>query len=875
MVLDDRYLSRAAIVISSIIQSYAYEMRNLGKDISTIPLPDKLTQPWRYVCEKLGRPQTARMIADDILNNVLRRPGRPTRTCTEYFDVQEEHMSVGLQIQMEEAFAPALEMMTSTQKSVLAGDDAAIIRELGKISQCLVSCGEVFLSVPFHHGEDGFDPVYWAKTYPEIGRPVTTGTLTNSGVNSPLFHALDAFLGTIDPKDDLHGQQITRRSILPFPVRRFIQALEDPRYSLHSYVGKSNSPSVKAAFDAVIQIYTWLLERHRWRAISAISIALASGRPRTAGGANQNQSTSPVDEMLNHQMQAAIDVRLRGHSPSLSSNVVSVSQTGNKTTSLTLLLPCLMPVEPGDRIQVWPRHNVGAAEVSQITRILDNDADIKLPTSLDSRDLSGLFDEEVQPGITLEGLIDKLSILPPRHYTVSNVERDVDGLSCYVKLSIAHSEGMAAEFLRHCVPGQCLATRVIPEPHFRPPSDRRLALLLIAQGAGVGPFIGILSQRIIHQTDDDGHIILILSARKLADVPYLKELTDFTAQLPLTVHLALSGEPGYTIRSAVEEQWPTVMKVQSLLASQSAGCGIIDIATGGHIFVCGSVGFGYSVRSCLYDLQVINKSRYHEDCFGGRAIVAWQREVTLEELSTHNKHDNLWLAIDGVVYDLTDFSEIHPGGLKTLIESAGTIADRRFYLIHSGDGSQGILAQIAQYAIGPLTDGGLSAARAVALGRVVMAQNVLRNNCTRAAGRHIPFFVYADSLSVTRKDVEKIVQHVERETVHADLLNKLDRLFSDLRAAGWHYLATALEVPLPAREHRVFSTFSAHWDTFHELFEALKYVCCDINTDTDKDELFLRHFDSALRSRLLGMIECAQASVQDLACITTHDTDLI
>ena len=34
---------------------------------------------------------------------------------------------------------------------------------------------------------------------------------------------------------------------------------------------------------------------------------------------------------------------------------------------------------------------------------------------------------------------------------------------------------------------------------------------------------------------------------------------------------------------------------------------------------------------------------------------------TAEELSTHNKPDNLWLAVDGDVYDLTTFQEEHPG----------------------------------------------------------------------------------------------------------------------------------------------------------------------------------------------------------------------
>lgn len=38
---------------------------------------------------------------------------------------------------------------------------------------------------------------------------------------------------------------------------------------------------------------------------------------------------------------------------------------------------------------------------------------------------------------------------------------------------------------------------------------------------------------------------------------------------------------------------------------------------------------------------------------------------TKEELSIHNKDGDLWIAIDGTVYDLTKFSEEHPGGKKS------------------------------------------------------------------------------------------------------------------------------------------------------------------------------------------------------------------
>jgi L-lactate dehydrogenase (cytochrome) len=36
--------------------------------------------------------------------------------------------------------------------------------------------------------------------------------------------------------------------------------------------------------------------------------------------------------------------------------------------------------------------------------------------------------------------------------------------------------------------------------------------------------------------------------------------------------------------------------------------------------------------------------------------------VSVEQLTQHNTKDNLWIAIDGNVYDMTEFAEEHPGG---------------------------------------------------------------------------------------------------------------------------------------------------------------------------------------------------------------------
>lgn len=64
-------------------------------------------------------------MADDILNNVQYQNGRAMLSI-EYFNLPEELLTAGIQVKMEETFAPALELMTDTQKYLYTDDHPAI-----------------------------------------------------------------------------------------------------------------------------------------------------------------------------------------------------------------------------------------------------------------------------------------------------------------------------------------------------------------------------------------------------------------------------------------------------------------------------------------------------------------------------------------------------------------------------------------------------------------------------------------------------------------------------------------------------------------------------------------------------------------------------
>ncbi|KAJ3064234.1 hypothetical protein HDU99_004528, partial [Rhizoclosmatium hyalinum] len=67
-----------------------------------------------------------------------------------------------------------------------------------------------------------------------------------------------------------------------------------------------------------------------------------------------------------------------------------------------------------------------------------------------------------------------------------------------------------------------------------------------------------------------------------------------------------------------------------------------------------------------------------------------------DEVSRHNKADDLWIVIDSVVYDLTRFLPAHPGGEHVLIEVAGKDATEEFYSLHRHE----ILKKFSKFAIG-------------------------------------------------------------------------------------------------------------------------------------------------------------------------------
>ena len=55
------------------------------------------------------------------------------------------------------------------------------------------------------------------------------------------------------------------------------------------------------------------------------------------------------------------------------------------------------------------------------------------------------------------------------------------------------------------------------------------------------------------------------------------------------------------------------------------------------------------------------------------------------ELAKHNSRQSCWLAINGEVWDATNFLDQHPGGANLILKLAGTDASDEYELFHNAE----------------------------------------------------------------------------------------------------------------------------------------------------------------------------------------------
>ena len=57
--------------------------------------------------------------------------------------------------------------------------------------------------------------------------------------------------------------------------------------------------------------------------------------------------------------------------------------------------------------------------------------------------------------------------------------------------------------------------------------------------------------------------------------------------------------------------------------------------------------------------------------------------ISLLQLALHNKKDDCWISLNGIVYDVTEFMNFHPGGDTVIMKYAGQDCTNQFRQTHS------------------------------------------------------------------------------------------------------------------------------------------------------------------------------------------------
>ncbi|KAI7687371.1 acyl-CoA dehydrogenase, partial [Hortaea werneckii] len=70
--------------------------------------------------------------------------------------------------------------------------------------------------------------------------------------------------------------------------------------------------------------------------------------------------------------------------------------------------------------------------------------------------------------------------------------------------------------------------------------------------------------------------------------------------------------------------------------------------------------------------------------------------MTRQEVAKHTTEEDLWVIVDHKIYDLSEFSLAHPGGLVVLLQYAGQDATEAFYNLHRHE----VLQQYSDLCIG-------------------------------------------------------------------------------------------------------------------------------------------------------------------------------
>ena len=308
-------------------------------------------------------------------------------------------------------------------------------------------------------------------------------------------------------------------------------------------------------------------------------------------------------------------------------------------------------------------------------------------------------------------------LVPPepfRTYSISSapdgpVPRELELTVQRLEYAAAHGaprRGTASTFLTDQDGRRRVAVEVVRAIRFALPDDPARPIVMFAGGTGIAPFRGFLRAR-----DGPGENWLFAGARTPGELPYADELERLASEGWVELRTAYSRVEGGVRVPDVMEREENAAELWRLLG-----------AGGAVAYVCGRAAFAAAVTESLRRIAVrfgaeddgrsflrrlVAEGRLLQDVFTTAAAhtapgVAGDGRFVASELVLRNDDERgYWLAIDGNVYDVTEFLHLHPGGPAILRESCGLDASDEYRSVLHHESSE-VESLLPTYKIGML-----------------------------------------------------------------------------------------------------------------------------------------------------------------------------
>ncbi|GKT94549.1 sulfite reductase flavoprotein alpha-component [Colletotrichum tofieldiae] len=362
-----------------------------------------------------------------------------------------------------------------------------------------------------------------------------------------------------------------------------------------------------------------------------------------------------------------------------------------------------------------------------------------------------IWDQAFDLSNDIPWLSDLIPVEIPRTYSISNYPEDL--LPSTVDLTISRAEyklcatfagksdiprsGVSSGYLNPPVgsPDDFVADEDellvgISRPiAFQLPLDGAAPCAFFAGGSGIAPFRSFWQARAGRSV---GKNMLFLGVQNREKFCYEDELRQYVNAGFMEVHLAFSrdsrGLAYDPIMRDLVERRTEPRYIDTLIAERGASvCDLVmskkQGGLGGYLYICGSVAVFDSVmsglRKAIYNHRtatmestdlIINTAfaerRIMLDVFMTPKPLPCNRPtIPLSQLSAHTGHrpgGRMWIAVHGSVYDVTDFSPMHPGGTLIIKSNAGVDCTKSFdNLAHTNNPE--VASLLTKYFVGHLT----------------------------------------------------------------------------------------------------------------------------------------------------------------------------